>query len=203
MTGLGLSGLLVALALLGPSCGDSETGGVTPPDDDLLPDFTLLDVNQNSPTHGEWVSLSDFGDQILIIYFLPSPACPTCRAHLAGLETLVDSLHGLGMPDVAGMSINLPHYANEIEHLWEDMTTFLPVLQDTMGTIGDEQGPAVGLLLDCVQFDVLLLIDRDRTPGRKTRSCSRCEVSLKEGAGRARIADWVFELDSTGVITAK
>jgi hypothetical protein len=73
--------LLLALLLWLPS-GCSQAQPVPPPptvppnlapcgiDDTSIPDFTLIDDNSNSPTHGQTVALDDFSGKVVVIYWM-------------------------------------------------------------------------------------------------------------------------------------
>jgi hypothetical protein len=61
-----LAGALVLLSLL--ACGKKET--LRPADEDPpVPDFSLVDVNPNSPTHGQSVSPRQSLNEVSAWYF--------------------------------------------------------------------------------------------------------------------------------------
>jgi hypothetical protein len=62
---IALPALLVVL--LSAGCGEEEMQG--PSQDDPVPDFSLLDVNDTSPRSGETVSPRDYAGQVSAWYF--------------------------------------------------------------------------------------------------------------------------------------
>lgn len=111
----------------GAGGGGGEGGGVDLPDP--MPDFSLVDVNPSSVTHGQAVSPRDYEGNISAWYFGHAD-CQICTAQFAWLNQLQSELDNGDYPvDIDILGINKVGY----EEYNDKFTTgrFLPWLQDT------------------------------------------------------------------------
>jgi peroxiredoxin len=199
----GLFGLVIAALAAGSWCSRSDSNpGNGDSDPQELANFTLLDINPESGTHQDSITVSDYEGRTLLIFFVWG-SCPVCRANLNGLAMVIDSLHEEGMTDLVGIGIN-DHATEDFIPAIGDIGIVLPVLQDTLITAGGSPAGAVVKLLNCTNTDDFLIIDREQYIRKKTRSGEGygTEVDMSTAEGRTTVMHWVRDIDSTAVTTS-
>ena len=195
----GLFGLVIAALVAGVSCSSDSNSGNGNSVPQRLADFTLLDINPESETHQDSITVSDYEGRTLLIFFVWG-SCPVCRANLNGLAMVIDSLHEEGMTDLVGIGIN-DHTTDDFIPEIGDLGIVLPVLQDTLISAGGSPAGAVVKLLNCTNTDDFLIIDREQYIRKKTRSGEGhgTEVDMSTAEGRTTVMHWVRDIDSTAV----
>lgn len=188
-------GILLAAVVLG--CGGDDNP--TPPNHDPVPDFTLLDINPHSPTQWEYVALSDFEGQIIMIYN-GSANCSTCRGELDAVSLAIDSLAQEGITGITGMMIIPTVLQTPTDTLdLGRMQSTLPVLRDTVDVV--HGGSAVLRLIDCEDYHTFLFVDRDGNAWKKTTVGAVSETAYdfrpsEPENSYAQLLAWLRQLDA-------
>ncbi len=188
-------GLAILLAVIGLACGDGST---KPKPRTKVPDFSLLDINPQSPTHGQYVSLSSLAGQIVMIYN-GAATCPECRGELEALSTAIDSLSQEGITGVTGMMIvSIPDQNPFDAEYLVGMASSLPVMRDSVDAV--RGGSAVLRLIDCENFNEFLFIDRDGYRWKKTTvgNLSHAAYDFRPSvspSGYAQLLAWLRQID--------
>jgi len=96
---------------------------------EVVPDFSLLDANERSPTFGQTYQRDNLQGNVFILYFAHA-TCGVCQAHVLSLQALWDT-HAASWPDVSLLIVNSASTEAVIAELIQDQVT-LPILQDTL-----------------------------------------------------------------------
>lgn len=131
-----LVGLWPAVTIADPDVTNRPDCGY---DDDPAPDFTLVDQNPTSPTHGQEVSLSDLRGKAVFVMFIRSSCghCQSLATYLSSYVTLYAEDWG---DDVAVLLINMAGWEADLPEFCAPHD--LPVLQDD-GSAADAFGAAL------------------------------------------------------------
>lgn len=122
---------ILALALLWPAVTSADPDVTNRPDcgfdDDPAPDFTLVDQNPTSPTHGQEITLSDLHGKAVFVMFIRS-GCGHCQSLSTYIQSYMIQYAEAWGDDVTIVLVNMVGYE-------EDLTKFcglhdLPTVQD-------------------------------------------------------------------------
>ena len=119
MSGRIYSALLILLAFLFFSCN--------PPDEEVVYDYSLTDINPLSVTYGENIGPGDFENQVTVHYF-GHQTWGTCTARVGQLDALYADLISEGINNVKIIAIGKSEYSSANGD-WTDEIS-LPVLID-------------------------------------------------------------------------
>ncbi len=141
----GLGIVIVAMAVLAGRPGGAGPEDTNRPNcgfgDDLIPDFTLTDVNPTSATHDQAITLSDLQGKIVFFMFVHS-SCGVCKTNAGYLQAMLDEHAADWGDDVVFMTINMVGWDSQIDEYCA--LSNLTVLQDTQAVnVEDEIGSSI------------------------------------------------------------
>ena len=134
---------VAALVALWPAVTIADPDVTNRPDcgygDDPAPDFTLVDQNPTSPTHGQEITLSDLQGKAVFVMFIRS-SCGHCQTLSTYLDSYMTEYAEAWGDDVVILLVNMAGYE-------EDLPAFctlhdLPTVQDD-GSVADDFGAAL------------------------------------------------------------
>ncbi len=184
--------LVLLTALLGLSCSDDNG---TNPQPNPVPDFTLEDINPNSPTYQQDVTLSDYDGHIVMIY-TGEEDCSNCKAQFQLMEQAADSVATEGIFNVTPIMIN-QHGPNGVDPAtaalyvgaW-DVTA--PILHDTYDAANGWD--TVGHLIDLESFNDFMITDRSQVRWRKTSVGHEKALDLLDPDDFATLLSWIRQI---------
>lgn len=94
-----------------------------------VPDFSLLDVNPTSATHGQTLERESHAGKVVLLYFALS-TCGHCQTQVGQLQALWDANRDAWDGNTQLVIVALAGGADEVSEL-TDRVADLPILQDT------------------------------------------------------------------------
>ena len=119
MSGRKYSALLIFLTFVFFSCN--------PPDEEVVYDYSLTDINSSSFTYGENIGPGDFENQVTVHYF-GHQTWPLCTDRVGNLDDLYQDLLDNGINNVQIITIGKTEFSSKNGD-WTNGTS-LPVLID-------------------------------------------------------------------------
>ena len=116
--------LFIAVGFYGCSPDDGEVAG---PGDDVVYDYSLIDINPNSETDGETISPGYFENQVTLHYF-GHQYWGTCTARVGNLDALYQDFINEGIHNVRIIAIGKGQYSGHNSNWTEG--SLIPIVAD-------------------------------------------------------------------------